>query len=218
MPAVMATVSSFRFPASLAHRHNKAQRVRQSHEAMRRIEAGCRLVQGIGDHHGRAHRVGGPERSLQRIRKQDRAKALALLVAGDCQPSNQGTTDERIAGNVLPGRLRHLALRDCHCAERKVAEDAVRLGIPAQHKDRVRLPANVLPSLGLEIAIETLDPAREAVPVVRVVQDGNPKIGGRWTRHSSHDPALILCESPLEPFIWGRRVDERIEEHRAIAI
>jgi hypothetical protein len=61
--------------------------------------------------------------------------------------------------------------------ERVVAEHALRLGLPAEHEDRVRLPANVLAGLRLEMAIETLDPAREAVPVVHVVQDGNPKIG-----------------------------------------
>ena len=94
----------------------------------------------------------------KRVGKQDRAEALTLLVPGDCQPTDQGATDERIAGDVLPGGLRHLALRDRHCAERVIAEDAIRLGIPAQHEDGVRLPADVLPGLGLEIAIENSRP------------------------------------------------------------
>jgi hypothetical protein len=215
---VTANASSFRSPASLPHRHNKAQRVRQSHEAMRRVDAGCRFVQRVDDHHGRAHRVGALERALQRVGKQDLPKALALLVPGDRQPAGQGAADERIAGNVLPRRFRHLALRDRHRAERVITQDRIRLGIPAQHEDGVCLPPDVPPSLCLEIAVETLDPTGEAVPVVRVVQDGDTKISGCGTRHSPHDPALMLRESPLEPFIRSRRVDERIKEHSAVAI
>jgi hypothetical protein len=89
----MAKASSFRSPASLTHRHNKAQRVRQSHEAVRRIEAGCRFVQRIDDHHGRAHRAGALERALQRVGKQDRAEAPALLLRGDRQPARRRITN-----------------------------------------------------------------------------------------------------------------------------
>jgi hypothetical protein len=87
----MAKASSFRSPASLTHWHkthwhNKAQRVWQPYEAMRSVEAGCRFFQRADDHHGRVHRVGAFECALQRVGKQDRAKALALLVLGDRQP------------------------------------------------------------------------------------------------------------------------------------
>ena len=100
-----------------------------------------------------------------------------------------------------------------------IAEDAIRLGILAQHEDGVRLLAIVLPDPELEIAIDTLDPAREADSVARVVQDANRKIGGCGTWHSPHNnSALMLCECPPEPFIWGRWVDESVEERRAIAI
>jgi hypothetical protein len=57
---------------------------------MRRVEAGCRFVQRVDDHHGRAHRVGALECALQRVGKQDRTEALALLVLGDRQSADQG--------------------------------------------------------------------------------------------------------------------------------
>ena len=49
--SVNAKASSFNPHASLTHRQNEPQRVRQTHETMRRVEAGCRLVQRVDDHH-----------------------------------------------------------------------------------------------------------------------------------------------------------------------
>ena len=48
--SVTAKASSFRSPASLTHRQNKAQRVWQLHEAMRRVKPGRGLVQRVDDH------------------------------------------------------------------------------------------------------------------------------------------------------------------------
>jgi hypothetical protein len=143
---------------------------------------------------------------------------LPLLILGDGQAADQGATDERIAGDELPARFQHLALGDRQGAERIVAEHMTRLGLSAEHEAGVRLLADVLPGLSIEIAIETLDPAGEVAPVVRVVQNGNPEIGGCRAGRSPHDPALMLREAPLKPFIRGRRIDERIEEHRPVAI
>ena len=68
---------------------------------MRRVEPGRGLAQRIDDHHRRSHGTGTLECTLQRVGKQDRAEALTLLLPGDCQPTDQGATDERIAGTCF---------------------------------------------------------------------------------------------------------------------
>ena len=74
---------------------------------------------------------------------------LSLPVLGDRQPADQCRADERIARDVLPGGLWHLALGDRHRAKSIVAEHARGLGLQAQHKDGVRLPADILACLSL---------------------------------------------------------------------
>jgi hypothetical protein len=50
-----------------------------------------------------------------------------------------------------------------------VAKNARRLGWLAQHEYRVRLSADVLSCLSLDVAIQALDPTGEAGAVVHVV-------------------------------------------------
>ncbi len=70
-PVMPSRSSSLRPPAGQAHWQHKPARVRQSHEAMRRVEARRRFVQRVDDHHRRAHRIGAFERALQCVRQQD---------------------------------------------------------------------------------------------------------------------------------------------------
>ena len=76
------------------------------------------------------------------------------------------------------GRLRHLALRECHRAERIIAQDARRLVPLAQHEHSIRLASDVLSGLGLQISVQTLDAARKANPVVPLVEGPDVKIPG----------------------------------------
>lgn len=115
----------------------EVQRVCELHETMRRVKAGCRLVQRVDDDHRRADGAGAIERTQQRVGKQNRTQAPTLLVLRDGQTSNQGAPDELVTREVLPGSLGNLALGDRHGAERTIAERAIRLAVPGEHEDGV---------------------------------------------------------------------------------
>ncbi len=161
---------------------------------------------------------GAVERAPQRIRQQHRPEPLPLTFLRDGQATDQRGAHQRVARDVLARRLRHIALRDRHGAQRVVAQHVGRLADLAQDEDGIRLSAHVLASLGLEIAIQAFHPTGKAATVVLLPEQHDPKVL-RWPcRHSRHDPALMLRKRPLKPLARRRGTDQSIEEHSPIPV
>ena len=59
--------SSFSTPICKAHRQHKPERVGQSHESVRGVEAGCTFVERIDHDHRGPNRASALERALQRV-------------------------------------------------------------------------------------------------------------------------------------------------------
>jgi hypothetical protein len=93
-----------------------------------------------------------------------------------------------------------------------------RLADLGQDEDGICLPAHVLASLGLEVAIEAFYPIGKAGSHVLLPEQRNPKVLQWPLRHSRHDPALMRRKSLLEPLARHRGTDQSIEEHSAVPV
>lgn len=154
----------------------------------------------------------------RRAPPQDRAQTPTLLVVRDRQATDRGATDERMTGEMLSSRLRHLASGDRHRAERVIAEHALRQGHRARHENGARFAASVLSGSGPGIAIQTFHAAAETGAIVLLAQRRDAQVRGRKLGRSPHEPALAILERPLEAPAPRRRVDESSEEDRAVTL
>lgn len=170
-------------------------------------------------HHGR----GGPNAVRgfiglpQRSREQDAAKTFALPGCRDSEPAEQCCTYEPVARNVLAPGFRYNPLLKRGGTQRETSEDGSRGVYYHQEEERVRLAADVLRRLCLQVAVEALHPAGEAVAVVRCVQRLNVEVSGGVFRDLERDAAALRFECRPQALIRRGWIDHHVKERRPLS-
>ncbi len=174
------------------HRQNQPERLGKAYETVGFIEACDCVVQRVHDDHRRAHGAGARMGTVESIRYQDRAEPTALRITVDSQSPDQRRADERISRNMFAGCRRNVSLRHSKGAERIVAKNAARRVSSAENENRVRLTAEILLRLSVEIAIEACDTRREGGSVVPVVERPDAQVRQRHVPLSPRNATRML--------------------------
>jgi type IV secretory pathway VirB10-like protein len=173
------------------------------------VEAGRGLVQRVDHDHRGADRAGAVERAPQRIRQQHGPEPLSLTFLRDGQAPDQRGTHQRVARDVLARRLRNIAPRDHHGAQRVVAQHVGRRADLAQDaaadlpgaephpsgSPGISLQDDKLGFLNGNVDRQTVSPDRvEALASADILQAGSVIAAALLTGLSSDLPGRITAQ------------------------
>jgi hypothetical protein len=184
---------------------------------MGRIERRSAIIQRVDHDHRRSDRLRARQSPTQRVSQQHRTQPLALPITRNCKPTDQRGADQRIAGDMFSRRIGNVAGRQRRGAKRVVAKHAVRVRLVGQDKHSVGAAAHILPGLGMQIAVKTLNPAGETGAIMAVPERSDGKVRLGLCHRSCADAAAVLRKRAGQPLARLGRMGHRLEKRRPVA-